>query len=517
MLFTRTSTHRASTGLGYLVLIPLLICLIAIQGCRIPAAVPSGSHRTPSAVSLFPNPLFDLAGLPCCATTTDLDHDGRADLIVCSNRGNDWLEVLLGRGRGIFEPGMRIQLGSNVESVLAGDFNADGKSDVVAVQDGRISALLGKGDGTFSEPVDTLLPGKLPPSAAVADFNQDGIPDLAVASVLSGTVEVLLGRGDGAFSLWSSLAVGKRPFSVATGDFNGDGRADLATVNMESHDVSVLHGLEHGRFSDERRVPLKGYHPQEIFNAHFVIAGDLNGDGRADIVVSHQDTNVVSVLLGSANEVLIPAGEYRVGSFPLSPEIKDVNGDGSMDIVVGSYGSNDVSVFLGDGKGNFSPRHESSVCEGPGAAITGKFDSDSLLDIAVACRNSKAVGVFRGNGDGTFGPAVKKVENALKDVEPSIEALASGDFDGDGAADLAVATSYTHQIIVMHNFVNGAPRGQMKYEVGWNPTSLTVGRFNKDRHPDLAVAVRNWDHRDGGVGDIIGGTREAPCHLAENW
>jgi FG-GAP-like repeat len=462
---------------------------------------------------MFPDPVFDVDGLPFCATTTDLDHDGIADLIVCSNRENGGLAVLLGRGRGIFEPAVRIKTGWDVGGVLAGDFNADGKSDVIAVQDGRILALLGKGDGTFSEPVETLLPGKVLRSAAVADFDQDGILDLAVASVLSGTVEVLLGRGDGAFSLSSSLAVGKRPTSVATGEFNGDGRADLATVNAESHDVSLLYGREQGRFSDERRVPLepKGYHPQDVFNAHSVVAGDLNGDGRADIVVSHQDTAVVSVLLGSADEVLIPAGEYGVGSSALSPEIKDVNGDGSMDIVVGSYSSNDVSVLLGDGKGNFSSRRKSGVCEGPGAAITGRFDSDSFLDIAVACRNSKAVGVFRGNGDGTFGPALQKVENTLKNGEPSIVALTSGDFDRNRGADLAIATSFTNQIIVMHDFVNGAPRGQMKYEVGWNPTSLTVGRFDRDRHLDLAVAIRNWDPgTDGGISDSIGRTREAP-------
>jgi len=496
-----------------MLLIPLLFCLIAIQGCGIPSAVASGSQRTPSAVSMFPNPVFDLEGLPFCATTTDLDHDGSADLIVCSNRENGWLAVLMGRGRGIFEPGMRIKTGSNVESVLAGDFNGDGESDVVAVQDGRILALLGRGDGTFSEPVETPLEGKVLRSAAVAEFDQDGIQDLAVASVMSGTVEILLGRGDGAFSLRSSLAVGERPISVATGDFNGDGRADLATVNMESHDVSVLYGREQGRFSDERRVHLehKGYHPQGVFNAHLVVAGALNGDGRADLVVSHQDAAVVSVLLGSANEVLVLVGEYGVGSFPLSPKIEDVDGDGSTDIFVGSYASNDVSVFLGDGEGNFSPRRKSGVCEGPGAAITGRFDADSPLDVAVACRNSKAVSVFHGNGDGTFGPALQKVQNALKDVEPSVEALTAGEFDRDRGADLALATSFTNQIIVMHDFVDGAPRGQMKYEVGWNPTSLTVGRFNMDRHQDLAVAVRNWDPRtDGPIEGTIGGRREPP-------
>lgn len=463
---------------------------------------------------MFPNPVFDVGGLPFCMTSADLDHDGKMDLIVCSNRENGGLVVLMGRGSGIFEPGIRINTGWNVEWILTGDFNDDGEGDLLAVQDGRILVLPGKGDGTFSEPIETPLEGKVLRSATVADFNKDGTPDVALASLMSGTVEILLGRGDGSFSLLGSLAVGERPNSVTAGDFDGDGRSDIATVNIESHDVSVLYGRGQGRFSDERRVHFEhqGYLPQGLFHQHSVVAGDLNGDDRADLVVSHQDVAVVSVLLGSADKVLIPGGEYSVGGFSLSPEIEDVDGDGSMDILVGSYISNDVSVFLGDGRGTFSPRRKSSVCEGPGAAKAGRFDADSLLDIAVACRNSKAVGVFHGNGDGTFGPAPQKVQNALKDVEPVVEALTAGDFDRDRGADLALATSLTNQIIVMRDLVDGAPRWQMKYEVGWNPTSLTVGRFNRDRHPDLTVAVRNWDPRtDGPVEDAIGGRLEPPA------
>src|SRR4029453_5136380 len=106
--------------------------------------------------------------------------------------------------------------------------------------------------------------------------------------------------GDGAFSFKKNFPVGKRPSSLAIGDFNGDRRADLASANMESHDVSVLYGRGPGRFSDERRVHLEHKRPQGVFNVLSAVAGDLNGDGRADLVVSDQDTAVVSVLLGSA-------------------------------------------------------------------------------------------------------------------------------------------------------------------------------------------------------------------------
>src|SRR4029077_1925754 len=116
--------------------------------------------------------------------------------------------------------------------------------------------------------------------------NQDGVQDLAVASVMAGTVEILIGRRAGSFSLQGSLAVGKRPVSVAAGDFDGDGRSDLASVNAESHDVSVLYGRDQGRFDEERRVHLEdqGYRPPGLFHQHWIAAGDLNADGRTDLV-----------------------------------------------------------------------------------------------------------------------------------------------------------------------------------------------------------------------------------------
>jgi hypothetical protein len=485
--------------------IGLLSSILTIVVCSVsPGASPG--VRAPASASMFPNPVYDVGGLPFCATSADLDHDRRLDLIVCSNRENGGLTVLKGLGNGLFEPGVRIETGWAVESVLTGDFNHDRERDLLAVQDGRILVLPGIGDGQFSKPIETILKDARLRSGAVSDFNQDGEQDLAVASLMSGTVEILFGR-DGSFSPQSSAAVGGRPWSVAAGDFDGDGRTDLASVNTESHEVTVLYGRGQGRFGDARRVALD---PKAYPAQHAVVAGNLNGDGRADLVVSHQDLQLVSVLLGSQDEALIPRGDYPVGNHALPPEIVDLNGDGRMDILVGGYSSNDVSVLLGDGKGGFSPRRQSHVCEGPGAAIAGRFDADSLLDVAVACRNGWAAAIFHGNGDGTFGPAPHAVQNALKDYdEAPVVALAAGDFDGDGRKVLALATSYTDRIIVMRDFVNGAPRSQSNYEVGWNPTSLTVGRFNKDRVPDLAVAVRNFDpHTDGPTICTVGGSPE---------
>ena len=104
---------------------------------------------------------------------------------------------------------------------------------------GSVSVLLGRGDGTFGPQLTFPVSGR-PLSVAVADLNNDGVPDLVTANGLSGAVSVLLGRGDGTFLARQNFLVGGPPRSVAVADLNNDGAPDLVTVNENSHDVSVL-------------------------------------------------------------------------------------------------------------------------------------------------------------------------------------------------------------------------------------------------------------------------------------
>ena len=368
-------------------------------------------------------------------------------------------------------------------------------ADLVAVQDDRILTSVGKGDGSFAEPITTILQGSLPHGAATGDFNLDRHRDLAVPDFKSNTVEILLGRGDGSFSRGSSLSVGAGPLSVASGDFNGDGRADLVTADIKSHDLSLLLGRGQGRFEAARRVALDHAATQApgFMHQHFVAAGDLNGDGRDDLVVSQQDVNEISVFLGLADGTLSAGKDYRAGLSSLPPRIEDVNGDGRKDIVVGNYSSNDVSVFLGDGRGSFGPALTRGVCEGPGALVIGRFNGDRRPDLAVACRNPWAVALFLGNGDGTFGPPPLRPAGLRDSVERVPDVLVTGDFDGDRRPDLALASSSLDQVIVLRGDGAGGFGGEARYEVGWHPTSLAVGRFSGAHHLDLAVAVRNWN------------------------
>src|SRR5439155_753212 len=126
-------------------------------------------------------------------------------------------------------------------SVAIGDFNGDGKADLVVANSGDndVSILLGNGNGTFAAAVNYAA-GSLPYSVAIGDFDGDGKADLAVANFNDNNVSILLGTGNGPFAAAVNYAAGTGPYSVAISDFNGDGKADLAVANLNSANVSIL-------------------------------------------------------------------------------------------------------------------------------------------------------------------------------------------------------------------------------------------------------------------------------------
>ncbi len=148
------------------------------------------------------------------------------------------------------------------------------------------------------------------------------------------------------FAAQQTFATATSPRSVTLGDVNGDGRLDIVTANRNSNNASVLLGNGNGTFQTQQTFAT-GTSP------HSVTLGDVNGDGKLDIVTANYGSNTASVLLGNGNGTFQAQQTFATGTNPRSVTLGDVNGDGSLDIVTANYSSNTASVLLGNGNGTF--------------------------------------------------------------------------------------------------------------------------------------------------------------------
>ena len=245
---------------------------------------------------------FDTGGnLPTSVAVGDFNGDGKLDVAV-TNLNSSNVSILLGDGSGKgFNNAQNspIGVGSHPVWVSSADLNGDGKPDLVVANadDGTVSVLLSNGDGTFrGAPGSPMAVGLRPVAIAVADFNADGMADLAVTDLTNSTVYSLLGNGDGTFHSALTFGVGGQPTSVAVGDFNNDGYLDLAVVNHLSNTVSILKGNGTGSFALSKNVPV-GVAPQSV------ALGNFNSDNELDFAVTNLSSNTVSILVNTTDTV----------------------------------------------------------------------------------------------------------------------------------------------------------------------------------------------------------------------
>lgn len=357
----------------------------------------------------------------------DLDDNGCLDVIT-ANRHDHSVMVRLGRGDGSFGPAMLYGTEKDPVFVQPADLNGDGIPDLVtANRSDSVSVLLGRGDGTFADPVsysagrqwdarqsrlrtevndanpDAYVPelgatvphfggartALTPVSVAVADFNGDGIPDLATANFDANSISLLLGKGGGVFGDPVVIGAGDGPVSIVSGDFDGNGHADLAVAHRREATAAVLLGNGQGEFS--------GTNYSIGSRAGFIEAGILTGDGALDLVVANYGSSSLTLLAGDGAGGF-SGSELALGSVsPSSLALGDMNGDGRLDIVTTSHGRGPtlVAVLLAGDEADFSPPPRLfQLGTPPDAVAVGDLNGDGFPDIVTANVTNSSISVL---------------------------------------------------------------------------------------------------------------------------
>jgi hypothetical protein len=444
-------------------------------------------------------------------TVTDLNGDGKPDLVVSAGQAYvNAVTPLINNGAGVFTVGATYPLGgySDYASVVAGDFNGDGKPDVALTSvcsetselddhcpDGTLSVLLGNGDGTLQSVVP-VSPTSSIHHVVLADINGDGIPDMVGTEdyYLSneqnpGGVVVALGIGDGKFGPATEYpAAVSRPAGLAIADLNRDGHSDVVVTgyDVDTAEVVVLLGGKGGSLGAPNAYPLSQYYvgPPSV--------GDFGGNGKLGVAVMQQGyteaTSGAGVLLGNGDGTLQP--EILTVTDEITPYqvvVGDFNKDGRADLAVyggvisarSLYGLGAVTVLLGNGDGTFVVKPDNSpagdnldICDGDGCTFLQSYPTFG-------------VAFGWGGGEGTTGTP-----------------LSVADLDGDGNLDLIIASECrledsscsTGQLVYFHGLgdgtfnasTNDAPAQQL---ADANYLGVAVADVNGDGKPDIVAST----------------------------
>ncbi len=324
------------------------------------------------------------------------------------------------------------------QSIVAADFNGDGIPDLaigangtVATKNiGSVELLLGNGNGTFQ--AAKSFTGLAGTNLIAADrFVTGGAEDILLVNNSSATTNnglLFLGDGKGGLGTATSLSLGIDTITaMVVGDFNRDGMEDFIVAG-EAFGVpafNVFLGNGNGKFNNGT---LNATSDVPITS---LVAGDFTGQGALDLAVVHSD-GTVDIFLQDGVGDFYPNAGTMAGSSPTSAAVGDFNGDGKADLAITNSGTDNVSILLGDGTGNFTAKTSPVTGSSPKAIAVGDFNADGVADLAVANSGAESVTILLGKGDGTF-----TAEPAL-DAGNTPVALAVGRFDGENTADIAV-------------------------------------------------------------------------------
>ncbi|CAF3804910.1 unnamed protein product [Rotaria sp. Silwood1] len=431
------------------------------------------------------------APCPQSIAVGDLNNDSQLDVIV-GNYGMDNIKIFFGDANGTFLTQTIFSTGflSLPTSVVVKDLNNNNQLDIVIANSGNdnIGILFGHGNGSFDGPITYYTDiGSNPQSVDIGDFNGDDQLDIVVANYGSKSVNILLKYDPRAFQsmIWYSTGTNSNPNSAAIGDLNNDGRLDIVVANRGSGNIGIFFGYDNGTFSRQITFSIGS-----SSRPYSVAINDFNNDSRLDIAVANFRSDEIVILLGDGDGTFTNQMRYSTGedSGSIFIVVGDFNNDKRLDLAVANHASANVGILLGYGNGSF--RNQMSYSTGsnsfPLSVTVGDFNHDNWLDFAVVNYATSNLGIRLGHGDGTFSNQTTYSTGVRS--KPCF--ITTVDLNNDSRLDLVVANYKSNNIGIFIGHGNGTFSSQTAYSTGSGsgPNSIIIGDFNNDGLLDIVVA-----------------------------
>jgi hypothetical protein len=300
---------------------------------------------------------YPAAGGAYCVVAADFTGDGKTDLAVGGNSGNQ-IVLLAGDGNGAFAAPVNIGAAAGALSIATGDFNKDTKMDLAWVNQNSdsVTVLLGNGNGTFKSPALSITTGITQPgSIAVGDFNKDTFPDLAVINAFSDVARIITGKGDGTFNAGVNYPTGSVPSQVVVADIDQDGWLDLAIAYKSDGTTDISGGVNilrnHGDGTFESPLTSTAH-----TSPTSVGVADFNGDNFPDLAAANFFSDDVSVMINNRTAAIGTIG----GAI-----FNDLNGNGAADAGEAGLAGQTVYIDAND-SGALDPGEVSTLTDAAG-------------------------------------------------------------------------------------------------------------------------------------------------------
>jgi len=425
-----------------------------------------------------------IGNVPMGVVSADFDEDGKPDLVV-SNGSDASVSFARGRDGGEFEPREpAIGVGVSPSGLAVADLNRDGNLDVAVATEGlsetapgAISVLHGDGNGGFTKVADlgTDLGTR---AVAIGELDGDGNLDMVAANSRGNCFSLCTGIGDGRrFNCLTCVPTGVEPLGIAIGDFDADGDNDVATADKNADAVSVYTNDGRGAFAARRELAV-GTFPGALG------IGDFDGDGNLDIAAANSLSGDVSLLRGFGNGQFAPARHFVADGQPTALVVADLDDDGRDDVLTANVAGNDGSLasFRAREGGVLHAVEDVVAGSGPNALACGDYDQDGAADL-VATHGDGTVRGFSALADGSFAPPVTLHGGT------SARGLVLRDVNRDGILDLAVLDKDRNKLQLRLGRSTGGFADAQVYDTAVNPAGIATGDFNRDGRTDLAVTA----------------------------